>query len=64
MIFYDYKCESCGFTFTERHTIADRNKPSENPCPNCGENGKVEIAINAVNHKWNCSLPTAPQNKN
>lgn len=34
---YEYKCDACGLLFEESHFIADRKKPTESPCPECGE---------------------------
>tara|TARA_Y100000592_G_C5392550_1_gene278977 strand:- start:179 stop:433 length:255 start_codon:yes stop_codon:yes gene_type:complete len=34
---YDYKCKLCDFTFEKQLLIADRNKPTKQPCPKCGE---------------------------
>ena len=36
MPFYDYKCE-CGHEFEEFFKIADRDKPTKEPCPSCNE---------------------------
>jgi len=32
---YDYICETCGHIFEEVFSIADRDSPCNNPCPNC-----------------------------
>jgi len=37
MGFWDYKCESCGHEFEENYPIADRDKPTTQSCPFCGE---------------------------
>jgi putative FmdB family regulatory protein len=58
MIFYDYKCEKCGHTFTERHNLNERLIPTENPCPNCQEENCIQIAIGPIKSVWKCSLPT------
>ena len=35
MPYYDYKCYSCEHEFELNMKIADRNKPTEEPCPEC-----------------------------
>ena len=34
---YDYRCHMCDYTFEKQLLIADRNKPTKEPCPKCGE---------------------------
>ena len=34
---YDYKCNACEKIWEEFSLINDRDKPTENPCPECGE---------------------------
>jgi putative FmdB family regulatory protein len=43
MGFWDYKCEACDHAFEELHSIADQDKPTTEPCPNCGENAIIRI---------------------
>ena len=38
MPLYEYQCSGCGATFDKFSSIADRNIPTEEPCPQCGEN--------------------------
>lgn len=38
---YNYKCEDCEHEFFDLLKIEDRNKPTEEPCPNCGKEGTV-----------------------
>lgn len=38
MPFYEYNCDSCSHEFKQLLKIADRKKPEESPCQNCGEN--------------------------
>ena len=45
MPFYDYRCEACGSTFGDVYTISERKKPESEPCPKCGESGKVQQVI-------------------
>lgn len=37
MPLYEYQCAGCGEVFDEFLSIANRNSPTENPCPKCGE---------------------------
>lgn len=37
MPLYEYVCDSCGEIFDKMSSIADRNKPTEEPCAKCGE---------------------------
>jgi putative FmdB family regulatory protein len=37
MPLYEYVCDSCGEIFDEFSSIANRNAPTEKPCPSCGE---------------------------
>tara|TARA_R100001510_G_C7637632_1_gene195541 strand:+ start:1121 stop:1414 length:294 start_codon:yes stop_codon:yes gene_type:complete len=34
---YDYKCNACEHIWEEFSLINDRDKPTENPCPECSE---------------------------
>ena len=38
---YDYRCKECGHEFEEQQTIAARNVPRYNPCPECGSSGNI-----------------------
>ena len=44
MPLYDYNCQTCDHTFTEKYMIADRLKPEGEPCPACGANS-VQLKI-------------------
>jgi putative FmdB family regulatory protein len=44
MPLYDYKCNNCNNTFTEKYMIADRLKPEGNPCTSC-ESYSVQLQI-------------------
>ena len=35
---YDYRCHMCDYTFEKQLLIADRNKPTKEPCPKRNEN--------------------------
>lgn len=37
MPLYEYQCSACGEIFDKFSSIADRNIPTEEPCPSCGE---------------------------
>lgn len=37
---YEYECEACKHVFTRASSIANRNIPTEESCPNCD---KIEV---------------------
>lgn len=37
MPLYEYVCDGCHEVFDRFSSIADRNVPTDQPCPNCGE---------------------------
>ena len=41
MPIYDFKCEKCEHQFSEKKTIANRDVPLSEPCPECGLVGCV-----------------------
>jgi putative FmdB family regulatory protein len=43
---YDYTCLNCEHTFERLLRIDDRKIPTEEPCPNCGQN-KIESCLSA-----------------
>lgn len=45
MPFYDYICNECDHTWEEQRTVAGRNVPRYNPCPNCGTSEKIRLVI-------------------
>lgn len=45
---YYYKCSQCEHSFEDFYRIADRETPITEPCPNCKEEGSVELVICAV----------------
>jgi putative FmdB family regulatory protein len=42
MPLYDFKCEKCGTIFEKALSISDRNRPLDECCPSCGEEGKMK----------------------
>ena len=42
---YDYKCKECEHTWEEQQTVAGRNVPRYNPCPECGSSGNIILVI-------------------
>lgn len=40
---YDYRCNSCEGTLELFLSIANRNKPTEEPCPSCNANTVVRV---------------------
>lgn len=53
MALIDYQCESCGHEFTEMLMLAERDRPTQEPCPSCGKVGCVvrPIGAPAVSHR-------------
>lgn len=37
MPLYQYQCKKCDHFFEEIYTYSNRDVPSKNPCPSCGE---------------------------
>jgi putative FmdB family regulatory protein len=37
MPLYQYQCKKCNHFFEEIYTYTNRDVPSKNPCPSCGE---------------------------
>ena len=37
MPIYEYKCEKCEHIFDEVLSVSNRDKPIEEPCPECGK---------------------------
>jgi putative FmdB family regulatory protein len=42
---YDYRCSSCEHTFEEILKMDDREKPTKEPCPECGAEGTVSQVL-------------------
>lgn len=45
MPLYDYVCLECGHDFEKNLKIADREKPTNEACPNCGQFESVKQMI-------------------
>ncbi len=45
MPYYDYECVECDNKFEEKHSIDERNKPTEKPCSSCGGEVKMTVAF-------------------
>jgi putative FmdB family regulatory protein len=41
MPLYDFECESCNHFYEEFYTIAEMDKPLNEPCPFCKVKGKI-----------------------
>jgi len=41
MPIYDFLCEKCKHTWEKQLIMADREKPTTEPCPQCGERDTV-----------------------
>lgn len=44
---YDYECKSCGLVWEEQQKIADRDIPTESPCPDCGASTIERVLLSA-----------------
>tara|TARA_Y100001973_G_C5204866_1_gene340689 strand:+ start:2177 stop:2425 length:249 start_codon:yes stop_codon:yes gene_type:complete len=42
---YSYKCDACDHEFSEIHRISEMNKPTKEPCPECGKEGNIRTKI-------------------
>ena len=38
---YNYECKKCEHLWEQYTSIADREKPTKEPCPKCGKTGEV-----------------------
>ena len=47
MPMYDYVCSKCQHTFDGFLTIAQRDVPTQEPCPNCGKTNCISISLGA-----------------
>ena len=47
MPLYDYKCK-CGNEFSDVKKIAERRVPCEEKCPECGEQGGIDIIVSTA----------------
>ena len=45
---YDYKCEKCEHVWEAFYLMAECHKPTEEPCPECKEEGHVIKCITNV----------------
>lgn len=52
MPLYTYNCKDCNYTFEEDYCIAERDVPTLEPCPICG-NFRIIKVMNAVDFKVN-----------
>lgn len=42
---YDYQCRGCEHTFERNLSMSRRDEPTKEPCPSCGKEDTVFIAI-------------------
>jgi putative FmdB family regulatory protein len=47
MPLYGFQCAKCDHSFSDVLKVDDRNKPLDEPCPNCKESGGVTKTIGA-----------------
>ena len=41
MPLYDFECEKCNHNYEEFYTIAEMDKPLNEPCPSCNKKGSI-----------------------
>ena len=58
---YDYQCGSCGHTFENVSSIANRLAPTVEPCPACDAEDAVQQVIGVPMYIDNHKLMTAPK---
>lgn len=44
---YDYHCGDCDTRWEQSVRLADRDLPTQSPCPHCGAEGKVVRCLSA-----------------
>ena len=49
MPIYSYKCKGCEHEFEQQQTIAARNVPRYEPCPECGSSDDIIMTIKKIN---------------
>lgn len=54
---YNYSCTDCGHSFEKHLSISNRDQPTTEACPGCGQN-KVQKVITAVGFSLN-DMPKA-----
>lgn len=42
---YDYECTNCGKVWTKNISLARREEPINEPCPECNESGHIRQVI-------------------
>lgn len=50
MPIYDYICSSCDKTFERTLSIADKDLPANDPCPNCGAENTIQSYLGNSRH--------------
>ena len=63
---YSFSCESCEKSFDSFLTMSKSDEPLGEPCPECGESGKVVKAYTGVpsmgiDHNHRCDRPIGGQ---
>ena len=48
MPLYDFECEKCNHYYEEFHTIAEMDKPLDQPCPCCKGKGSIIRIVGSV----------------
>ena len=49
MPIYNYRCDECHYEWEEQRTIAERNLPLDDLCPDCGAVATIEKFLPSFN---------------
>jgi putative FmdB family regulatory protein len=53
MVLYTWRCTVCAHEFDESISLADYDKITTLPCPECGKDAKRRLtSVNAVGSSW------------
>ena len=52
MPYFDYSCESCNQEFEKNLKIAEREKPTQEPCESCGGKVRMVYAKPHIGDPW------------
>lgn len=64
MPYYNYQCSHCQHIFEKKFSIADRNIPESEPCPNCQSKNTVKQHISTSNWLYLDPSQTGKQKPN
>ena len=61
---YEYQCKTCGYRFDEFKLIKDREAPTKEPCPECGEKEVKQGFFTSPGMKMDANMDLSkPHNK-